>query len=282
MTAVKERVNQFLALLNDELGRLLKISFGIFLFILFFQPFHLDPFDFNNRLLIIAGLGGIVFLLLIIVQVIVPWFVRIVNRDRQEPVLLTVFNGFIILALSSVAFAFYLHFVGYVEITFYLMLKVSLICLSVPVALRFSDLVKDLRQQNETLIIEKKLQKHVEEAREDDLKKSIELFAENNTESITLIIADVVFIKSADNYVEIVYKTGDHFRKKLLRNTMKNIEQQLNPYSNFIRCHRICIVNTYYIEKLNRTYNNHWLTIKEYDEQIPVSRQYLLKFKTSF
>jgi DNA-binding LytR/AlgR family response regulator len=79
--------------------------------------------------------------------------------------------------------------------------------------------------------------------------------------------------------VEIVYKDGDHLKKKLIRNTMKNIEQQIKSYSNFIRCHRICIVNTYYVEKLDRKYNSHWLTIKGYQEQLPVSRQYLLKLK---
>ncbi|HEY3389606.1 MAG TPA: LytTR family transcriptional regulator DNA-binding domain-containing protein, partial [Prolixibacteraceae bacterium] len=60
---------------------------------------------------------------------------------------------------------------------------------------------------------------------------------------------------------------------------LKNIEQQLKPYPNFIRCHRICIVNTYYIEKLNRKFSNYWLTIKGSEELIPVSRQYLLKLK---
>ncbi len=276
---MKERLNHIKALLNEELGRMLKISFSVFLFVLFFQPFPLERFDFNNRLLLIAGLGGIVFLFMFIVQVIVPLLIRSADRETRNPVLLSSLSGFIILTLSAVSFPFYLHFVGSVGISFYIMLKVILICLAPPVVLWLSDSLRDLKQQNETLIIEKKFQKQVEEFKEDDLKKSIGFFSENNAESITLLIADVVFIKSADNYVEIVFKDGDLFRKKLLRNTLKNIEQQLVPFANFIRCHRICIVNSYYIEKLNRNYDSHWLTIKGYNEQIPVSRQYLLKFK---
>lgn len=189
-------------------------------------------------------------------------------------------SGFIILALSSVAFAFYLHYVGFVSISFYIMFKVVLICLAPPVALGLYDSNNDLRQQNELLIFEKKIiQKQIEKYEEDYLNKSIEFSSDNSLENLTLLIADIAFIKSADNYVEIVYKESDNFKKKLIRNTLKNIEQQIKQYSNFIRCHRICIVNMHYIEKLNTSYNSHWLTIKGYNEQIPVSRQYLLKLK---
>jgi DNA-binding LytR/AlgR family response regulator len=96
-----------------------------------------------------------------------------------------------------------------------------------------------------------------------------------------LLIADIAIIKSADNYVEIVYKEGNIFRKSLIRNTLKNIELQLKEYPNFICCHRICIVNKIYIEKLTKRFDTYWLTLKEFNEQIPVSRQYLLKLRES-
>jgi len=72
---------------------------------------------------------------------------------------------------------------------------------------------------------------------------------------------------------------GDNLRKKLIRNTLKNIEFFIKQYSNFIRCHRTCIVNMHYIEKLHQDYSSHWITIKGSNEKIPVSRQYLLKLK---
>ena len=77
----------------------------------------------------------------------------------------------------------------------------------------------------------------------------------------------------------ILNKEGDNYKKKLIRNTLKNIELQIKQYSNFLRCHRICIVNLHYIEKLVRYNNNHWLSIKGFEEPVPVSRQYLLKIK---
>jgi len=253
---MNKKSDQILFLLKEDLKFFLSICFGVFLFVLFFQPFPLDQFDFNNRLLIVAGLAAIVLLFMILVRAVYLLIVHNTREDTNETAFPSYLGGFIIITLSSVAFAFYLRYVGSVSISFFIMSKVIAICLAPALALGIYDEVKELRQQNELLLIEKEI-----------IQKQVQKYQ------------DVALIKSADNYVEIVYKEGEHLKKKLLRNTMRNIEQQIKSYSNFIRCHRICIVNTYYIEKLNRKYNNHWLTIKEYQEQIPVSRQYLLKLK---
>lgn len=267
--------------LKQKLGLFLSISFGVFLFILFFQPFEVTRFDDNNKLLFLTGFGAIVFFIMFLVRITYPWFILNSNLNSngraQMPAYL---SNFLIVVLCAVAFAFYLRYVGLVNITFFIMLKVVCICIAPAVSISLYDLINDLQNQNDSLILEKKIiQKQIEKYEEDYLNKSIDFVSENNSETLNLIIADVAFIKSADNYIEIVYKEGDDFRKKLIRNTLKNVEIQLKQYSNFIRCHRICIVNLHYIELLNTNYSKHWITIKGYNEEIPVSRQYLLKLK---
>lgn len=277
---MNRKADQIFLILKEDRKLFLSISFGLFLFILFFQPFPLDRFDFNNRLLIVAGLAGIVFFFMVLVRGLSLWIIQYNDQSNNIPVIPSYLVGFIIMVISSVSFAFYLRYVGLIDITFFVMSKVILICLFPPIVLGLFDDLKELRQQNELLLLEKKMMlKQVREYKEDDLNRTIEIPSENNTESLTLRITDIALIKSADNYVEIVFKEGDQLKKKLIRNTMKNIEQQVKFYSNFIRCHRICIVNIHYIEKLNRKFNNHWVTIKGSPEQIPVSRQYLLKLK---
>lgn len=275
-----KKISQIIVLLKEDLGLTLGIGFGVFLFVLFFQPFTIERFDFNDRLLFVAGLGAIVFVMLAIVRISFRWCSTKDSQSNYDPVFISYLSGFLLLALNSVAFAFYLRYVGFVNISFYSMFKVVLICLAPPVILRLYDVLKELKQQNESLINEKdNIQKEVEKYEEDYLNKSIEFESENNSENLTLLIADIAFIKSADNYVEIVYREDNQFKKQLIRNTLKNIEQQIKPYSNFIRCHRICIVNKLYIKKLSRNYNNHWLILSGYHERIPVSRQYLIKLK---
>jgi DNA-binding LytR/AlgR family response regulator len=219
---------------------------------------------------------------MVMARVAFPWLMKINDENNHKLDLPSYLVGFSILALASVSFAFYLRFVGSVGINFAIMIKVVLICFAPVVVLRLYDVINELKQKNESLLFEKKIiQKQIEKYEEDYLNKSVEFISENSAENFTLLIADVASIKSADNYVEITYKEGNDFKKKLVRNTLRNIEVQLRPYSNFIRCHRTYIVNIHFLEKLDKKLNNHWISIKGLPEQIPVSRQYLLKLKES-
>jgi len=277
---MNKKFDRFVQLLNREIRLLLSISFGIFLFILFFQPFPLERFDFNNRLLFVSGFGAIVFLFMFLMRVAFSRMIKKNDQNVSKSVLTSYLSSIIILTLCSVAFVFYLRYVGFVSISFYIVFKIVLICLAPPVALKLYDVNKVLIQQNESLISERKaIQKQIEKCEEDNLNKSIEFISETGAENLTLLIAEIIFIQSADNYVEIVYMDGDNFKKTLIRNTLKNIELQIKIYSNFIRCHRSCIVNMHFIEKLHQDYSSHWITIKGYQERIPVSRQYLLKLR---
>jgi DNA-binding LytR/AlgR family response regulator len=274
------KLEQLIDDVKEELGLLLSISFGIFLFVLFFQPFPFVGFDLDNSLLFVGGLSIIVFFIMVLIRITIPRLLRRNKEDSELLLLPSYLKGFVILLLNSVAFVFYLRYVGEVGITFFITFKAVLICFAPPIILTISDKIDELKQQNEMLIVERKIiQKQIEKYEEDILNKTIEFSSENNTENLDLLVSEVAFIKSADNYVEIVYKEGETFRKKLIRNTLKNIELQIKQYSNFLRCHRICIVNLHYIERLTTNNNNHWLIIKGFNEQVPVSRQYLLKLK---
>lgn len=278
---MNNKFDQLIKRLKTDLGLFISISLGVFLFILFFEPFPPVNPNLNNYLVYVAGLGGIIFISLLIVRVMLPWLINekansINNKILSHPYL----KGFMILIISSVSFEFYLRYVGLVEINFYVSFKVVFICLTPILIIGVYDTINGLRQEIDLLQVEINLiQKQVNKYEEDYLNKSVEFVSENISENFKLPLADVAFIRSADNYVEIVFKEGVVFKKKLIRNTLKNIEQQIRQYSNFLRCHRICIVNVHFIEKLNRNNESYWLEIKGYSEQLPVSRQYILKLK---
>lgn len=277
---MNKEFQHIIQLLKDYIGIYLSISLGIFLFVLFFQPFELGSLDFNNRLLFIAGFGVIVFLLMIIIRIVFYGYIQNYERSNREAVFPASFGNFLLMALSSAAFAFYLRFVGAVPITFHIMLKVALICASPLVILWLHEKIKAYKKQNEALLEEKEnMRKQVERYEMDYQNKSVEFTIDSSGNSLILSVSDIVYFKSADNYVEIAYKEGVMFKKKLIRNTLKNVEQQLNVYPHFIRVHRTCIVNTQHIEALTKHDNNNWLIITGYEEKLPVSRQYLLKVK---
>ncbi len=266
--------------LKNNLKFSLSISFGIFLFLLFFQPFSVETFDFNKWVVFKAGLGIIVFIFTIIMEAIFPWLINKEGVKKKETPSITLSSGFILLVLNSLGFVFYLYYVGNIDIAFDLMLKVVLISLAPPILLKFNDYYINLSEENKLLLDENwSLKKQIEKYERDYLNKSIELYSESGKEVLKILASQLVYLKSADNYVEVVYNEDDNYKKKLLRNTLRGFEQQIKPYSNFIRCHRTCIVNIYYIENIQGDYNKHWLSIKGYEEKVPVSRQYLYEIK---
>ena len=62
---------------------------------------------------------------------------------------------------------------------------------------------------------------------------------------------------------------------------MISIENQLRLHPDMVRCHRTCIINIGSVEKLQRTAQGTKLWVIDYDEEIPVSRQYLLGVKAA-
>lgn len=274
---MKNKLDRFILKLKPEHGISLKISFGVFLFILFFQPFPMDGEDFNNHLLLISGYSVILYLIIVVVRVLSSLIFEL-NRDIDgDSIFPEYFNAFVIFLLSAVAFAFYGYFAAGIGFSFTVAIRTVILCLFPPVILSLYDNFRNLKKRNEELVTEKKnIQKQVEKFEEDILNKTIDFTSDTNNESLSLTVNEVVYIKSSDNYVEIVYRDFDTFKKKLLRNTLKNIELQIRQYSNFIRCHRTCIVNVHFIERLHRSTGNQWLSIKGNDIKLPVSRQYLL------
>jgi DNA-binding LytR/AlgR family response regulator len=279
---VNKRIDQLLSKIPPVLGLDIRISAGIFLFILFFQPFPLPDFTINNHIIFVAGIGGIILVSMIIGNSFKLWINEDsnINGNDSRQVLLSYAGSILMFLISATATVFYLRYAGSVRINFFIAFRVVLICLAPPVILNVYSSLSELKSQISSLVTERKIvQQKIEKYEEDYLNQSVEFRSENTNENFVLHIAEVAFIKSADNYVEIVYKEGVTFKKKLIRNTLKNVEQQIKQYSNFLRSHRICIVNVHFIENLKLINNSYWLTIKGYNEMLPVSRQYLLKLR---
>lgn len=277
MEASKQQIQKSF---KDQFGRLFLISFGVFLFILFFQPFPLEMLDYNNRLLYVLGFGGITFVISCIVLIFLPFFLpkwfKASEWESGPPFVLSAF----LLILTSTAFAFYIRFVGQNDLSLYIIFKMVLVCL-IPIFILVilyknkyqEQFIEVLRDQNKSYF--SMLSKYETEVGE----KEIDIFSSNKSDKVTLKAKDIILIKSADNYIEIFYFENDSIEKKVIRNTLKDIETQLSEHKNIIRCHRTSLINIVYIEKLIRDYSGYSLLVSELDEKVPVSRQYVLQVK---
>jgi hypothetical protein len=277
---MNHKLSRLILIIKQDAGLYLGISLGIFLFVLFFQPFQSVKFDMNNWLLFLAGLAVCIYLILILVRILFRWILTDEEQIYDEPYIHSGFEEFIIWVLCSVGASFYLRYVGSIPFTFYITFKVVFICLIPPLIVRFYDRLKLLKQENDTLLRDKEdLQQTVHDFEMGSLNKSIEFVSDNLNENVVFQLADIMLVKSADNYVEIIFRERTETKRRIIRSTLKSVEAQLKPYSSFIRCHRTAIVNSTQIQRINTKFGSYSLSLTDYEEDIPVSRQHLYKIK---
>jgi DNA-binding LytR/AlgR family response regulator len=77
------------------------------------------------------------------------------------------------------------------------------------------------------------------------------------------------------NYVSVCFQKDGISQKELLRNTIKNLETQIQS-SVLIRCHRSFMVNSDLIEKVEGNAQGLRLNLKNLEDfEVPVSRKYI-------
>jgi len=267
---------------NDDLKYNLRlstgISIGMFLFYLFFQPLDLKNADFNNRLVIIAGFGFITFFILGLNLIVLPFiFPKFFQTGKWNVIRDIILNAWIWILIST-AYTFYARYVGLIDITYHSLFKILLLGLA-PVAI--------LIVVNQNKILKRYLQNALElmkkldpeEGEKSSEGKEIVIESDNKSESLKIDLKSLALIKSANNYIEIYWKKEDKIHKKLIRNTLTNIENQLESFPDLIRCHRTSLINKSFIEKKAGGSHGLQIKLKGIDELVPVSRQYSIRVK---
>jgi hypothetical protein len=89
----------------------------------------------------------------------------------------------------------------------------------------------------------------------------------------SLQATDLLLLESTDNYVSVYFLSGGKLQRKLVRNTLKNLENMLKDNA-VIRCHRSFMVNTRNIELVQKKGKKLLVKIKEIEKNIPVSEKY--------
>lgn len=94
----------------------------------------------------------------------------------------------------------------------------------------------------------------------------ITLTGENKKDILQIQLEDLICISSADNYVEISYLKNNKMKKKLLRTTLKNVQNEL---PQLLKVHRSHLVNPAHITEWK---NSSALALTQMD--VPVTKIY--------
>lgn len=221
------------------------LGFWIFLFLVLIGPFDVATVSFKNRLKMMPGYG-IIFTVFYLFLVLVQRYVEKIfpTGSIKLEMFVVVFIGL------TTFFPIYFYYkssyiLGEYSLTAFLFqLYLPILSLVLPVLLLLRWFVaKNIKNQEKFKILGK-----------------------GKYEQIKLKISDLIFVKGADNYVEVHYLENQSLKQKLIRCTIKEMKQEV---PELIQTHRSYLMNPmHFISWKNR--NNISLTMT----QIPVSDTY--------
>ena len=99
----------------------------------------------------------------------------------------------------------------------------------------------------------------------------------------SLMVENLLYIDSADNYATIHYLNKSKLSHYLLRNTLKWVDENLTKDTPLVRCHRSYVVNLDKVKVLRKTKNGIYIELEaENTPDIPVSKTYYERFMKKF
>jgi len=117
-------------------------------------------------------------------------------------------------------------------------------------------------------------------AQPDKQEKPETLTLEGSTnDKVTLDILHLLYIEAVGNYVKICQLHDNEVRTDMLRATMKQVEDNLQPYPMIVRCHRAFMVNLGQVEQISSNARAMQLIMRHSHDAIPVSRSNMAQVK---
>jgi TolB-like protein/DNA-binding LytR/AlgR family response regulator len=102
-------------------------------------------------------------------------------------------------------------------------------------------------------------------------KDRIVTIQSDTRETLQMNLRQLAFVEAQENYSRFVWLKGDEIKERILRVTLKKIEDQIVS-GNIVRCHRSYIINTNFPYTIRGNSNGYRLTSKQFRDVIPISR----------
>ena len=102
------------------------------------------------------------------------------------------------------------------------------------------------------------------------------------SENFTIDISNFIFAQVDANYIDIYIKTSDGTEKKMIRQSLKNLQKQLKSFSLIVQTHRSYLVNISYIESVSGNAQGYLISLSSCKLKVPVSRSKVEDFRQLF
>ena len=271
---IKQYLQQPYPLYEKRWNIIVAISLFISFFMLFFQPFGLSAFESNYRLYFEIGYGVVTFLVLLIDLFVFPLLFKKTFKFQQWTVLKQIiWQVWILVSIGIVNFlysSFFLSFSNNLKAFLYFQFY-TLVVGIMPVV------VVTVINQNRLLAENLKIANEYNNdftAKTDNApdNEKVSLVAENSKDRLEVNSSDLIYITSTGNYIQAFYQKENELKSIVLRNTLKQTEDQLKENHSMIKCHRAFLVNKNKIVRVKGNSQGLRLVLEGTDEEIPVSR----------
>lgn len=248
------------------------IGLSVFLVLAVFQPFGTYNFRHVWKYPLLAGYGVVIAISAMLAWEVVNWLYRRTSQTKDW----TLRHEFGLIAFvcwfsASMTF-FYQHIVldGGISITGYFLFMVIAAATSIfPIAILL--IARWLQAKNN---LEKTL--WMSQSPQTDAPPTITLRGENKHETFTFLKHELLFLRSADNYVEIFLLKNRNVQRLMLRTALSRLIDQLDD-DVFLQTHRSYIVNLDQPLRFEGKSPNYQLVFENMPdiESVPVSKTYL-------
>ncbi len=251
----------------------------VFLFLFIFQPFGIGLWNPQNKTIRLLGYGlittlALLFHFLLVERMFPKWFAETNWKVWKEIVWalwIVLIIGTCNLLYSQLQVGFSLTWMSFISYQW-----ITLLIGIFPVIV--STLINYNRLQSKNIKAAKELNQVIESdvrpPEIKDYKTQLELIGEGAKESISLPSESILYIEAADNYVEIIWLEEGKIQKKLLRNTLKNLEASFAEFPQIFRCHRSFMVNSNWVVKVSGNSQGYKLHFANVETEVPVSRRF--------
>jgi hypothetical protein len=251
----------------------LGISLFVFIFLFAFAPFGLAKYQLSYRIFVSFGFGVVCAAAMAVnFYGMMPFLRRHFDEEKWTISLQILWVGGILLTIGLFN-SIYSGFIGLTTFSAGQFLIFILYVLLIGVFPTAGVVVFDYwRLYRKHAANAEKLKKKLQ-ALPSGAKKVLVLKSDNQKEQLRLNPEKLLYLSSADNYVEVTYLVKSGIKKELLRGSLKSFEKQL-IHSSVIRCHRSFMVNLLRVAGISGNTRGYKLKLQKGDHTIPVSRSY--------
>lgn len=251
----------------------------IFLFLYVFKPFEMS--DLKHGIFEIAlGYGLVTTIVMQLLSLLLKALKGFSDEERWT-VGKAIFWNMLHLILIEIFNALYSDWIGLLELTLKRLLWFQMATLAIGVfpvitMVLISEAAMNRKYLLQSNIINQEIAlKEHDNAVADNFKNDmVLLMSQNENASLSISAEQILFVKASDNYVEVYFTENQTIQKRLLRNTLKSIEEVLKENINFFRCHKSYLVNLHKILKVKGNAQGYRFKLNMGEFEIPVSRQH--------